>query len=87
MTGEVSTTARRIARRHNQMGAGMGGVLVFTADGCGGEWYPAESYGFGADMVVYPVGWRPVTAQQVQDWLDHRFCVRWQTHTPGKDRW
>jgi len=71
---EITTVARRIARAHNQACGGSlsGGQLVFDTDGNGGEWYSSHSYGFGAGTTAYPVGHRPVTAGDVQEFLDAR---------------
>lgn len=71
MQTQITTTARRIARCHNQCGSELtGGVLAFDEDGTGGEWYSAGSRPNAP--LVYPVGWRRVTARDVQDWLDAR---------------
>lgn len=65
----ITTTARRIAREVNKCGPTLsGGVLAFDADGRGGEWYSGGSRPEAA--IVYPVGWRRVTARGVQDHLD-----------------
>jgi hypothetical protein len=72
MTASVTTTARRIARRHNQLAARRtpAGSSPSAPSGEGGEWYGA---GARPDVpIVFPVRWGRVTARDVQEWLDDR---------------
>ena len=62
---EITTTARRVARRLNSLGSGYGGgFCVFGADGTGGKFYTSNSY--------------PVLAEgEFRMWVpDHRITVR-----------
>lgn len=69
----ISTAARRIARAHNQcVGNLSGGKLVFDADGEGGEWYSANSYGFGPGDIVVTVRWTLMSLQEAQNIIDRR---------------
>lgn len=67
---ETTTTARRIARRHNQAcnSTLTGGILAFDRDGQGGEWYSAQSQPDAE--ILFGVRARRVTAREVQEWLD-----------------
>lgn len=69
MTSTISTTARRIAKAHNQCGGNLaGGFLAFDAEGRGGEWYSRDARPDAA--ILFPVKpWR-LTQRDVQYWLD-----------------
>lgn len=69
MTNAATTTARRIAKAHNECGGNLsGGFLAFDAEGNGGEWYSAGSRPDAA--LRFTVRPRKVTQREVQDWLD-----------------
>lgn len=74
MTKPITATgvARRIARAHNETlsQSSSGGFLAFDVAGNGGEWYSSTARPDVA--VLFPVGSRRVSAQDVQDWLDAR---------------
>jgi hypothetical protein len=72
---QITTAARRIARRHNEKhAAGMGGngKLVFGRDGSGGYWHSDNAYGFGRNCIVAPMSWACITAADAQEMLDER---------------
>ena len=72
-TTEITTTARRISRKHNariRSGFAGNGKLVFSPDGTGGAWYSDSSYGFGADHIVVSMRQRTMTAAEAQEMLD-----------------
>lgn len=48
-------------------GSLSGGKVVYNRDGSGGQWYSGDTFGFGGDVVVFDVGSRPYTAQDVLD--------------------
>lgn len=71
---EITTAARRIARKHNahvRKGFAGNGKLVFGRDGSGGAWYSENSYGFGADDIVVPLRWTAIDAAAAQEILDN----------------
>ena len=67
----VTTTARRIARRLNYLGAGFGGgFCVFAADGTGGYFYTGNSRPtLGAGETRFWVPSCRVTAREIQAML------------------
>ena len=74
-TTEITTAARRIARKHNdriRSGFAGNGKLVFSADGTGGAWYSDSSYGFSTAVIVLGMSHHTITAVQVQEMLDER---------------
>lgn len=72
---EITTVARRIARRHNEHvgGALSGGRLLFDKDGTGGCWFSANTNLQALEedgQVVFPVLPHRITYRQAQKWLD-----------------
>jgi hypothetical protein len=71
---EVTTTARRVAKRLNGLGASYsGGFCVFGADGSGGYFYTGNSYPpLAAGQFRMWVAERRVSARDIQELLDDR---------------
>lgn len=67
-TTDVTTAARRIARTHNDYLGG--GLLVFDADGNGGQWYKDGTYGFDVDLIVIHMQHGRITGAEAQDLID-----------------
>lgn len=64
----TDTAAERIMNRHNDMisPALDGGLLVFDAEGNGGNWYANGAYGFAPDHLVIRLRHYPITLGQAK---------------------
>ena len=70
MITEITTTARRIARRINGHQA-MGGFCLFSADGRGGSWYAENAHPpMRDDDIKMRVPHTRITARDVQAIID-----------------
>lgn len=70
---EISDAARHMASTHNGLTGRSGDLLVFGADGSGGEMYtsdvPLKALAAGGNIVI-TIGWKPMSPERAQEILD-----------------